>query len=153
MRLLVPFLLLGLTACAGGDDDPTDDTVTDDTTDSGGDTGTADRLEAYGCTIDTATDLTGQAAVTITDEAAWSVGHNLCILVDVGTVVTWEGNFDSHPLEGGVDATEDTSSPIDQAGPGSGSTPIAVTFSAGGDFGYYCGIHTGSMNGVVYVGG
>ena len=98
-----------------------------------------------------ATDLTGQANVTITDTAAWKVQHKACIMVDAGTKVTWKGDFQFHPLAGGVSPTKDAASPITKAGPGSGMTPVVVTFDKAGDFPYFCGIHTSSMKGVVYV--
>ena len=104
-----------------------------------------------GCTFSTATDMTGQSNVTVTNSSAWSIGHSACIIVDVGTNVTWQGNFSSHPLVGGVNAASDAGSPITNAGPGADSTPVVVTFSSAGDYGYFCGIHTGSMTGAVFV--
>ncbi len=104
-----------------------------------------------GCTEQNAIDLTGQSSVTITDTSAWRVVHSACIIVSENTTVTWEGNFGSHPLSGGVTPTADTTSPITLAGPGTGSTPIDVIFSSTGDFPYFCTIHKTSMQGVIYV--
>jgi plastocyanin len=92
-------------------------------------------------------DETGSTTLQIT----WSFNHSRCLLVDVGTKVVWDGNFDTHPLSGGVSPTEDTSSPIDMAGPGSGTGQVEVTFDATGDYPYFCDTHFMSMTGVVYV--
>ncbi len=166
--------LLGLAlvvGCAGdeGGDDKTGETANEPTgADTGKQTGDDDETKDTGtqaaslnnCTFEGAEDLTGSATVTITDSGNdWRVPHQRCIVVDVGTTVTWEGDFGAHPLDGGrgrvgtVPQEEDPSSPIDVAGQGVGAgTPsIDVTFSAAGDFGYYCGIHISSMLGVVYV--
>jgi plastocyanin len=113
--------------------------------------GRSSPLEAHGCTFATATDRTGEANVTITDISAWVVVHNACIIVDAGTTVTWEGNFDSHPLRGGVSPSPDAANPIEMAGPGSGATPVSVMLNMAGDYPYYCGLHFSSMAGVIYV--
>jgi len=108
-------------------------------------------LEAHGCTFATSTDRTGEANVMITDISAWVVIHNACIIVDAGTTVTWEGNFDLHPLRGGVSPTPDAANPVEIAGPGAGMTPVSVTLDTAGDYPYFCGIHLSSMAGVIYV--
>lgn len=113
----------------------------------------APRLEAHGCTYATALDQTGNADVVISDLIAWDLAHNnVCIRVDAGTNVTWNGNFTNHPLDGGVSPTENANSPIDIAGAGAvGDDTVVVTLTLGGDYPYFCGIHTGLMRGVVYV--
>ncbi len=91
----------------------------------------------------------------VTDTDDWVIGHNTCIIVTTGTVVTWTGNFTNHPMAGGEDGTEDAASPIttaaDAVNGGNGNQTLEVTFAAAGDFPYYCEIHVGAMNGVVYV--
>lgn len=113
----------------------------------------APRLEAHGCTYDAAMDQTGNATVVITDLLAWDLGHNdFCIKVDAGTIVTWNGNFTAHPLDGGVSPNADPTSPIEIAGSAaSGVSTVDVTLTDAGDYPYYCGIHTGIMRGVIYV--
>lgn len=113
----------------------------------GGEGGSATTLN--GCTRAAATDLTGSAAVTITAESAWGIPHNACIVVDVGTAVTWEGDFNFHPLTGGETFDEDDNSPITGNTPANGE--VVITFSDAGDFPYYCVNHGSSMQGVVYV--
>ena len=115
------------------------------TTDGGGGSVATD------CTAATATDMTGQAAVTITTAQAWGIPFNQCILVDVGTVVTWEGNFLAHPLIGGETPTADSTSPITAAGPGDMMTPVAVTFATAGEYPFFCDIHKAQMYGIVVV--
>jgi hypothetical protein len=107
--------------------------------------------EIHGCTPGDAMDMTGMAAVTITDIEAWRVPHNVCIRVSVGTDVTWDGNFTSHPLAGGISPTADAMSPITLADATSGSGSASVMFTAEGTFPYFCEIHTGTMTGVIYV--
>lgn len=121
--------------------------------DAAGDMTNGDSAEptvVNGCTEDAASDHTGQDTVTITDIAAWTIGHQVCIVVDVGTTVEWAGNFTAHPLMGGETSTTDASSPITQVDATSGSTAM-VTFASIGDYPYFCGIHLSSMQGVVFV--
>lgn len=99
--------------------------------------------QVHGCTLEGAEDLTGESQVSF----QWSLPHNRCILIKPGTTVTWSGNFNSHPLAGGVSDTKDESSPISSPGDDIGS----VTFNNEGDFPYFCRIHIGSMTGVIYV--
>ncbi len=110
------------------------------------------RLAAHACTYAAATDMTGTAAINITDIAGWEIGHNVCLIVSAGTVLTWDGNFTAHPLKGGVAPMADATNPIQIAGDGvTGAAAIDVTLADTGDYGYYCGIHTTSMRGVIYV--
>lgn len=102
------------------------------------------------------TDLRGQSSVTITADSPWvntPTAHNACIGITSGTEVIWEGDFDAHPLVGGVNGTEDSSSPITQAG-ASGTTPVSVTFNATDQIeveGYFCTAHPTTMGGVIAV--
>lgn len=104
-----------------------------------------------GCTEENATDLTSQSTVNMADTSPWAGGHSACIIVSANTTVTWAGNFSSHPLIGGMTPTENTTSPITIAGPGVGTSTVAVNFVNTGDYPYFCRIHTSSMQGVVYV--
>lgn len=99
-----------------------------------------------GCTRAGATDMTGMAAV---DADAWALNHAMCIVVDVGTIVTWTGDFQTHPLVGGVTPTTDDASPITKASESNGAT--AVTFDTMGAYPYFCTVHKAGMQGVVYV--
>lgn len=134
ITFILTVLTFLMTACGGGDDTPPPSPGS-----------------VNGCTFANATDNRGQANVTVTATSSWTQGHNVCMIVDLGTTVTWGGNFTSHPLIGGVTPTRDNSSPITIAGPGSGTTPVAVTLSSVGDFGYFCDIHTSTMKGMIYV--
>lgn len=107
--------------------------------------------EIHGCTPDAAMDMTGMAAVNITDIDAWQVPHNACIRISVGTEVTWEGNFSVHPLVGGVTPNEDAASPITEAEANVGLGSATVTFDDVGSYPYFCEVHINSMFGVVYV--
>ncbi len=110
-----------------------------------------DLLTVNNCTELTAIDLTGRSTVIITDTSAWMVGHAACIMVSENTIVTWQGNFNAHPLGGGETPTADTTSPITVAASDSGSSPVDVTFNDSGDYPYYCLVHKTAMQGVVYV--
>jgi plastocyanin len=92
-----------------------------------------------------AEDMTGMATVQI----AWTLTHQRCILVDVGTTVEWSGNFAFHPLTGGETGNQDAASPITIANPANGV--LEVTFADAGEYPYYCMVHLASMQGVVYV--
>ncbi len=104
-----------------------------------------------GCTEADALDMTGMANVTITDVSAWMVIHSACIRVSENTVVTWQGNFDSHPLAGGVTPTKDEASPISAINASSGTADASVTLDIAGAYPYFCEIHLGTMEGVIYV--
>lgn len=105
-----------------------------------------------GCESADYQDLTTSTSVTITDISAWEVPHSACIIVSAGTAVTWQGNFDTHPLVGGESPTTDTSSPITQAN-ASGTDDVTVTFSPtrGQAFPYFCDVHRTDMLGVIVV--
>jgi plastocyanin len=96
-----------------------------------------------GCSLATAEDMTGMEP-TLT----WDFGHQSCIIVSVGTRVTWEGDQGLHPLVGGVSPTVDAGSPIADAM--TAGTTTTVTFDTAGDYPYFCNAHT-NMQGVVYV--
>lgn len=104
-----------------------------------------------GCTQADALDMTGMANVTITDVSAWMVIHSACIRVSAGTIVSWQGNFDSHPLAGGVTPTRDEASPISVIDATSGTMDAVVTLDTAGTYPYFCEIHLGTMEGVIYV--
>ena len=102
------------------------------------------------------TDLRGQASVTITANSPWVDPHNACIGVSTGTDVIWVGNFETHPLVGGVNGTEDSTSPITEADPiGTGDTATTtVNFEATDEITvepYFCTAHPATMDGVIAV--
>jgi plastocyanin len=105
-----------------------------------------------GCDPDAYQDLRGSTSVTITSDSAWVDPHSACIIVTAGTPVTWQGNFDTHPLVGGVTATRDSGSPITEA-MASGTDDVTVTFNPtqGQAFPYFCTQHPATMLGVIVV--
>ncbi len=103
----------------------------------------AAHAQVHGCTPEAAEDFTDETEVVL----QWSLPHDRCILISPGTTVTWNGNFNSHPLAGGISDNKDESSPISSPGDNIGS----VTFNDIGDFPYFCRIHIGNMTGVIYV--
>ncbi len=110
-----------------------------------------DPLEVNGCTLATATDMTGSAAVDISAISAWSIPHAACVIVSPGTTVSWTGNFSGHPIAGGETGSADSASPITVAGPGSGNETISALLETAGEYPYFCISHLRSMQGVVYV--
>jgi len=106
--------------------------------------------EVNGCDAASAVDRRGETAVTITDIDAWGDPHSACIVVSQGTAVTWQGNFDTHPLVGGTSPVTSQGSPITEAD-ASGTADVTVTFNAGGLFPYFCDNHPTTMLGVVAV--
>jgi hypothetical protein len=114
--------------------------------------------ETNGCEGTSAaySDLRGRASVTITANAPWEEPHNKCIAVSTGTEVIWVGNFETHPLVGGVSPLTDSDSPITEAAP-SGTGDMAtttVTFEATDIIeveGYFCDVHKATMGGVIAV--
>ena len=101
---------------------------------------------------DAYSDLRGRASVTITANEPWEDPHNKCIGVSPGTEVTWQGDFDTHPLVGGVSPTTDSASPITQAD-ASGTDDVTITFDATAItvYPYFCEVHTTTMGGVIAV--
>jgi plastocyanin len=102
-----------------------------------------------GCTLATATDLTGQSMVNISFGGFFYTPK--CIKVSPGTMVTWSGTFMSHPLQGGavvnnVPFPDNSSIQLTNTG-----TSKTITFGAAGAFPYYCQFHVNSMQGVVFV--
>jgi len=134
------------TGAGSGGGDSGGGSTTDATTTSGSTTGAGGSAATInGCTLAAADDSTGMAAVSIT----WSSPHQACTRVDVGTAVTWNGDFGFHPLVGGEPPTTDATSPI------TGNTPAGnmttVTFATAGTYPYFCDIHNGTLQGVIYV--
>jgi len=98
-------------------------------------------------------DLRNQPNVTITDIDAWEDPHKACIGVSSGTTVTWKGNFDTHPLVGGVSPQTDSASPITQE-MATGTDDVSITFTATDQIeveGYFCDVHKATMGGVIAV--
>ena len=106
--------------------------------------------EVNDCDAASAVDRRGETAVTITDIDAWGDPHSACIVVSQGTAVTWQGNFDTHPLVGGTSPVTSQGSPITEAD-ASGTADVTVTFNAAGLFPYFCDNHRMTMLGVVAV--
>lgn len=100
-------------------------------------------VSVHDCTIEEAEDRSNEAEVVL----QWLNPHHRCVLVSPGTTITWSGNFNSHPLAGGVTPVTDNSSPISSADDQGGS----VVLNEVGDYPYFCEIHTGTMTGVIYV--
>ena len=112
---------------------------------AGGDGGAGGGAAVNGCTLASAEDLTG-GDVTLD---MWTIPHAQCVIVSVGSSVTWTGNFTFHPLAGGVTPVSDPTSPItgsDQSG-----ASATVAFEEVGEYPYFCTVHGGSMQGVIYV--
>jgi plastocyanin len=105
-----------------------------------------------GCDLSTATVLTGGAPTTVLF-SNFSYAPK-CIKVTTGTVVTFDGDFTTHPLQGGevVAGTKvpATSGPFMTLTSTGSSTPF--TMSTAGTFPYYCDPHAlGGMTGAVFV--
>lgn len=107
-----------------------------------------------GCDITTATDMTGSSMVSVAFDNGNFTYDPKCLKVAQGTVITFNGNFSSHPLLGGV-VTGGAEIPA-----GSGPfVPVTntgmtadFTMTTTGTFPYYCVPHgTLGMNGVVFV--
>jgi hypothetical protein len=145
-----PVGIAAYSACGSDDPDPDPDSWNELDQALGG-------VTTNGCEGASAayTDLRGRASVTITDISAWGDPHNACIGVSAGTEVIWQGNFDTHPLVGGVSPTTDSSSPITEAdASGTGDMAVtAVTLNATELTvePYFCTTHTTSMGGVIAV--
>ncbi|AKT37369.1 cupredoxin domain-containing protein [Chondromyces crocatus] len=120
---------------------------------AGGEGGGASAVN--GCAPETAEDRTGEAAVSVAfGGGLGQVYSPKCVTVSVGTVVTFTGSFQNHPLQGGV--VENGSGEPATTGPfatvtNSGNSK-AVTLDDAGTYPYYCVPHAQmGMTGVVYV--
>jgi plastocyanin len=117
------------------------------------------QADLNGCTPGAATDLTAQAAVTVTFVGLPTYSYSPdCILVKAGTTVTFStsapDSFALHPLTGGAIldglATPATDGPFVPAT--SSGTSKDFILSSAGSFPYYCGTHgTIGMNGAIFV--
>lgn len=74
-----------------------------------------------------------------------------CVRIRAGQTVTWDGDFSSHPLRGGLrkGGGPQPGNPIPDVS--SGSTPVEVTFPDPGAWGFYCAFHEPPMAGAVFV--
>jgi plastocyanin len=104
--------------------------------------------DVNGCTVASAVDMTGVAAVDLAYDDPVA-GSNKCVRVSAGTAVTWSGDFGAHPLQGGVAPFIDPCSVITEATPAGGIA--TVTFENVGVYPFFCNFHPDTMAGVIYV--
>lgn len=110
-----------------------------------------------GCDPATATDLTGQAAVTIEFGGAHGLAYAPpCVCVSAGTRVTFSGQFATHPLLGGWVTDSNTKAP-DPGSPFSprtnSGTTKTFTLTEVAVCPFYCDVHAlADMKGVAFVG-
>jgi plastocyanin len=137
-------VLVWSTGCSGGSDDST----TGESTTRGASSAASGGGETplNGCTPAAAEDQTANAAVTL----PWEFPHQRCVTVAVGSTVTWEGSFSSHPLRGGEAGELDEDNPITSGDAASPPPTVSITFDEEGDYPYFCDVHN-TMQGVVYV--
>ncbi|MFN0061850.1 MAG: plastocyanin/azurin family copper-binding protein [Myxococcaceae bacterium] len=121
--------------------------TSNETNDGGNDAGPDSPLN--GCTTATLTDRTagGASRVIALSSSAFSPP---CMRVAVGQTVTFQGDFNSHPMRpgvnpGGLEAEGVNPIPIVNSG-----TSVDVTFSGAGTFPFYCAVHHSfGMRGVI----
>jgi len=115
-------------------------------------TGAGGAIGTNGCDPAAATDLTGMAAVTINFGGGTLGSHydKTCIRVDVGTMVTFAGDFVTHPLEAGdMPPATDGTSPIKETSTGMSRT---FTLATAGTYGFFCMFHYSfGMKGAIIV--
>ncbi|MEP7122631.1 MAG: plastocyanin/azurin family copper-binding protein [Byssovorax sp.] len=108
-----------------------------------------------GCDFSNAVDITGAAFASVDFGGALGLTYSPnCLKVDVGTAVTFNGDFAGHPLVGGqvvggskMQASMGPFLPITSTG-----MTATFTMSSTGTFPYYCDFHALSgMTGVVFV--
>jgi plastocyanin len=145
-------IAIGVLAACGDDETTKNPTTTSGTGNTGntggmgGDTGGGGTGgSAPACSSATAEDLTGMATVTLT----WANPFTECARIAVGTDVTWNGTFATHPLAGGTSPTVDPTSPITEAM--ATGTTVTVTFDTMGEFPFFCQVHTATMKGTFFV--
>jgi plastocyanin len=113
--------------------------------------------QVNGCDFSNAVDITGAAFASVGFGGGLGLIYSpKCLKVDVGTIVTFNGDFSGHPLLGGVvqGAVEvpDSSGPFVPVTNTVGLMTKDFTMTAAGTFPYYCVPHgTIGMNGAVFV--
>lgn len=139
--LATAFAALALSTACGGNDGSANPAVDAHPID-------ADSDAINGCARASATDLTAPgAARTITTVALSYSPH--CVRIKTGQSVTWNADFQIHPLQGGtVIGGPDDTSPIGLTSSGATKT---IAFPDPGVYGYYCVVHTTLMMGAIYV--
>jgi plastocyanin len=116
-----------------------------------GSTASDPKADLAGCTFATATDGTSGPQTIVVAQGGNLTYTPKCLIVKVGTEVTFSGNSGVHPL-GPFTKKGTLPNPIT---PGTDTT-IKVTFANEGVFGYYCTNHgsdggTSGMLGAIYV--
>ncbi len=117
----------------------------------GGMGGGSSEAAINGCKQSSADDYTAMNMVTI--QFAGLSYSPKCIRIKSGTKVTFEGNFGSHPLEGGTVAngipTSDPTSPITKTISG---MSVMFTLNDPGVVPYFCTFHAAAnMTGAIFV--
>jgi plastocyanin len=118
---------------------------------SGGMGGGSNEAAFNGCKLSSADDYTAMNMATI--QFAGLSYSPKCMRIKSGTTVTFEGNFGSHPLEGGTVAngipTSDPASPITKTQSG---TSAMFTLNEAGVVPYFCTFHAAAnMMGAIFV--
>jgi len=107
-----------------------------------------------GCDPATAADLTAQSSVTVDFQGLSNTYEPPCIRIASGTTVTFVGNFNPHPLEGGkVIQAVTFPDPTSPFWPTTNTGNMkSFTLTSAGTFPYYCTYHAGGGHaGVVIV--
>jgi plastocyanin len=96
-----------------------------------------------GCDPTATTATAGNATITFPTGAAPGQYSPACVRIKAGSMVTWNGAFNYHPL-----TPDDAVSPIVYTTTG---TTATFTFPSAGAFAYHCDIHPSAMQGAVFV--
>jgi len=106
---------------------------------------------ANGCTLATATDLTGMANPTVT--FTFPAYTPPCAKIHPGQSVTFSGSFGGHPLqEGAIVGGVPYPDPGPPITPTNAGTMATFAFPTAGTYPYYCLFHYGSgMKGAIFV--
>src|SRR5690606_7783131 len=102
----------------------------------GGEGGTPCPQAFAGCTSLTDAKADGAERTITFGERLGNAYAPKCLEVKKGQTVTFNGDFDVHPLAAACGTLEDTLGSTVEAG-----TDSAITFDEAGDFGYYCSKH------------
>jgi plastocyanin len=117
----------------------------------GGSSGDAESIPAVnGCT--SYKDETNAQDVVVTWDFPITTSDSRCIKVKVGTTVTFQGDFTTHPLMAqGGDSPNPLSSNADRiTNPGTAEERASTKFASAGVFGFWCAIHP-AMTGAILV--
>ena len=105
----------------------------------------------HGCTTSAYANRSTGAREIAFGSAAGLAYSPKCMSISAGQTVTFKGDFNTHPLVGGMYMGSVGTTPTPIMRRDTGSTDYTVTFATAGLYPYFCDYHAPTMVGAIWV--